>query len=325
MMAFQGRSQDNSQKTFIMGFYNVENLFDTLDNPQIRDEEFTPNGDKVWNTVKYNEKVANIASVISQLGIKHNREGVALLGVAEIENDTVLQSIVSHPLLKSKNLGYVHRNSKDSRGIDVALVYDKDVFTPQATKLYSARHPDSDRETRDILYVSGELDGELVHLSVNHWPSRGGGEKRTAKYRNHAAQVNREILDSLLQMDPASKFIIMGDLNDDPHNESLNDYLKTEKKLKKLSIGEMYNPMHKLFDKGLGSNAFRDKWSLFDQIVVSEPLVREDTEGIRLVKAEIYKKKYLIQKVGEFQGYPCLLYTSPSPRDATLSRMPSSA
>ena len=298
-----GHGQDKGFKVYSVGFYNVENLFDTLDNSQIRDEEFTPQGEKVWNTAKYNEKVANIASVISQLGKDLCQDGLSLLGVSEIENDTVLTSIISHPILASRNYGFVHANSRDSRGIDVALLYDKDVFTPLSHKMYNARHEDSNRNTRDVLLVSGYLDGELIHMTINHWPSRGGGEKKTAKYRNYAASVNRVILDSLLTVNPNSKFIVMGDLNDDPSNESVKEILGAKKKIKKVSSVDMYNPMYQYYDKGSGSNAYRDKWSLFDQIIVNAPLVKS-TGGLEFHKAKIYNKKYLIQKTGEYQGYP---------------------
>jgi hypothetical protein len=297
-------AQDLTYKVYSIGFYNVENLFDTLDNSQIRDEEFTPQGEKVWNTAKYNEKVANIASVISQLGKELCKEGVSLLGVSEVENDTVMASIVAHPILASRNYDYIHVNSKDSRGIDVALIYDKDVFEPISHKMYNARHKDSNRPTRDVLLVSGLLDGELIHVTVNHWPSRGGGEKLTSKFRNHAASVNRAILDSLLNEDPSSKLIVMGDLNDDPNNESVAKILGAEKKVKKVKDTEMYNPMHAFYDKGMGSNAFRDKWSLFDQIIISAPLVNGESEGLVFHKAKIYKKNFMIQKTGEFKGYP---------------------
>ena len=297
------KAQDKGFQVYSVGFYNVENLFDTLDNSQIRDEEFTPHGEKVWNTAKYNEKVANIASVISQLGKDLCQDGLSLLGVSEIENDTDLTSIISHPILSSRNYGFVHANSRDSRGIDVALLYDKDVFTPLSHKMYNARHTDSNRNTRDVLLVSGYLDGELIHMTINHWPSRGGGEKKTAKYRNHAASVNRMILDSLLTVDPNSKLIVMGDLNDDPSDVSVKEILGAKKKIRKVNASDMYNPMHQYYDKGSGSNAYRDKWSLFDQIIVSAPLVKS-AGGLEFHKAKIYNKKYLIQKTGEYQGYP---------------------
>ena len=304
-------SQKTLYKPVAIGFYNVENLFDTQDNPEIRDDEFTPGGDKVWNQEKYDEKVANIASVISQLGRERCKEGLSLLGISEIENDTVIQSIVDHPLLASRNYGFVHHSSRDKRGIDVALIYDKDNFVPQNTEAYwvdTSRKSDKPgykpRPTRDVLLVSGLLDDELIHITVNHWPSRSGGEKRTASLRNKAAQVNRHILDSLLVLDPKAKLIVMGDLNDDPNNDSLKKHLSAKKKTSQVEETDMFNPMYALFDKGYGSNAYRDRWSLFDQIVVSEAFINEDTPGYKFNKAVIYNKKFMIEKKGEYRGYP---------------------
>lgn len=299
--------QSDKFEAFAVGFYNVENFFDTLDNPQINDEEFTPDGDKLWNGEKYNSKVANIASVISQLGLELCKDGVSLLGVSEIENDTVLESIINHPLLAGRNYSYVHHSSRDKRGIDVALIFDKDVFAPTNVIPFSVTKPNAkkgSRPTRDVLLVSGELDGELIHITINHWPSRSGGQKRTDNFRKAAAKVNRGILDSLLTDDPAAKLIVMGDLNDDPNNDSLTKILRAEKKTKSVEQNEMFNPMYGLFSKGLGSNAYRDKWSLFDQIVVSEPLIRKKEPGLKFHRAIIYNKKYLIQKSGEYKGYP---------------------
>lgn len=299
--------QSDQFEAYALGFYNVENLFDTLDNPQINDEEFTPDGDKLWNSKKYNAKVANIASVVSQLGLELCKEGVSLLGVSEIENDTVLESIINHPLLAARNYKYVHHSSSDKRGIDVALIYDEDDFVPLNVRPYTVKRPNSkkgSRPTRDVLLVSGELGGETIHVTINHWPSRSGGQKRTDNFRKSAAMVNRCILDSLLADDPAAKLVVMGDLNDDPNNESLTKVLKAEKKTKSVEKAEMFNPMYSLYDKGLGSNAYRDKWSLFDQIVVSEPFIRKKGAGLKFHKAIIYNKKYLIQKTGEYKGYP---------------------
>jgi len=299
--------QSDQFEAYAIGFYNVENLFDTLDNPHIHDEEFTPTGDKLWNGEKYNAKVANIASVVSQLGLELCKEGVSLLGISEIENDTVLESIVKHPLLAGRNYSYVHHSSRDKRGIDVALIYDKDLFTPMNVRPYRVERPNAkkgSRPTRDVLLVSGDLAGERIHVTVNHWPSRSGGQKRTDNFRKAAAQVNRNILDSLLLEDSAAKMIILGDLNDDPDNNSLTQVLRAKKKPKSVGATDMFNPMYALFTKGLGSNAYRDKWSLFDQIVISEPLIREDNTGLKFHRALIYNKKYLIQKSGEYKGYP---------------------
>ncbi len=299
--------QDISQfKAYAVGFYNVENLFDTLDNTSINDEEFTPSGSRVWNGQKYQDKIANLASVISQLGLDLCKDGISILGISEIENDTVIRDLVNHPLLKPRNYDIVHLNSRDGRGVDVALIYDKDVFVPIRYGLVDVgiESMGSNRPTRDVLWVHGKLDGEDIHMSVNHWPSRSGGEKRTARFRNKAAQVNRTYIDSLLIVNPSAKIIVMGDMNDDPNNESMTQYLRAKSKIKSVGQDDMFNPFQKFFKKGNGTTAWRDRWSLFDQIVLSHELIQKDASGLKFHKAVIFNKKYLIQPWGKYKGYP---------------------
>ncbi|NNK90766.1 MAG: endonuclease/exonuclease/phosphatase family protein, partial [Saprospiraceae bacterium] len=254
-------AQDKQYQAYAVGFYNVENLFDTTDNTIIRDEEFLPKGDKVWTTEKYKDKIANLASVISQLGLDLCKQGISVLGVSEIENDTVLMDLVKHPLLRSRNYDYVHLNSRDRRGIDVGLIYDKDVFTPDEWGLQKVdlRPIGGTRPTRDILWVKGSLEGEEIIVTVNHWPSRSGGEKRTSPFRNEAAKVNRLLIDSLLLENPTAKIIVMGDMNDDPNNKSMTSYLRCKSKIKSTGADDMYNPYHQLFKTGLGTTAYRDR------------------------------------------------------------------
>jgi len=205
LCSFVGITAQNSEyKPIAVGFYNVENLFDTKNDTLIDDEEFLPDGKKAWTEDKYNEKVANIASVVSQLGKELCPEGLSLLGVSEIENESVLVDIVSHPMLVSRNYGVLHHQSKDKRGIDVSLIYDKDDYEPISQKGYyvdifktqdkeSEEDEGKKRYTRDVVLYTGLLSGEKIHITVNHWPSRSGGEKRSAWKREAAAKVNRHI------------------------------------------------------------------------------------------------------------------------------------
>jgi len=303
-----GVAQKANFQPFAVGFYNLENLFDTKNDTLIDDEEFLPEGKKAWTEEKYKEKVANMAAVISQLGKELCSEGLSILAVSEIENEKVLIDLVEHPLLKSRNYGVVHVDSKDKRGIDVAFIYDKDHFIPESHKTYLVDISEGDtvdvKHTRDVFLVSGLLDGERIHLTANHWPSRSGGEKRGAKNRNKAAMINRHILDSLLVEDPNAKLIVLGDMNDDPTNDSMIKHLRAKKKTKKVTHTDIYNPMHALFDKGLGTTAYRDSWSLFDQILLSPAFLNKETEGVQYHKAVIYNKNYLLQKKGKYKGYP---------------------
>lgn len=305
-VALKAESQDAKYQAYAVGFYNVENLFDTTDNTVIKDEEFLPDGDRVWTAEKYKDKVANLASVISQLGLDLCQQGISVLGISEIENDTVLVDLVNHPLLRSRNYDYVHINSRDLRGIDVGLIYDKDVFTPleSGLKKVDLTALGGTRPTRDVLWVKGMLEEEEIIVTVNHWPSRSGGEKRTAEFRNEAARVNRVLIDSLLAEDPDAKIIVMGDMNDDPNNKSMTSYLRCKSKIKSTGADDMFNPYHQLYKNGLGTTAWRDRWSLFDQIAVSHGLINNKTNGLQYHKAVIFNKKFLIQPWGKYKGYP---------------------
>jgi len=255
--------QDNQYKIAAVGFYNVENLFDTINTIDVWDTEFTPEG-------------------------------------------SVLEDLVNHPNLKEKDFGIVHHDSPDERGIDVALLYRKKHFKVTNSKPYfvDISPPNKTNYTRDILLVSGELDGDPMHFLVNHWPSRSGGEKRSEPGRAKAGDVAKHIIDSLNILEVNAKIILMGDLNDNPTNKSLVDHLGAKNKLRSVKKQEMYNPMADLFKKGYGSNAWRDTWSLFDQVIVSEGLLNKKAEGFQFHKAGIHNKKYLIQSIGQYKGYP---------------------
>ena len=293
-------------KVGCVGFYNLENLFDTEDDPSIRDEEYTPKGSKAWTAEMYNGKLDRMADVISQLGTELSPDGIALLGVAEIENRKVLEDLTQHEKLAKRKYEIVHYNSPDRRGIDVGLIYQPKYFkvtSSRAVPLMLYRGDSTRIFTRDILYVSGDFDGEPIHVLVNHWPSRRGGEQASRPLREAGAAVCKGIIDSLTQAHPDAKILLMGDLNDDPVNTSLKKVLKTERKKDKVKQGGLFNPMEDLFRKGYGSNAYRDAWSLFDQVVLSEGILSPD-KGYNYYKTQIFNKDFMLQKTGRFKGYP---------------------
>jgi endonuclease/exonuclease/phosphatase family metal-dependent hydrolase len=158
--------------------------------------------------------------------------------------------------------------------------------------------------TRDVLWVKGKLDGETVHVFVNHWPSRLGGEERSAPGRAAAAGVCRRMIDSLQQADPLAKVIVMGDLNDDPINESVTWVMKAKGSTKKLKPGELYNPWMDFYKKGIGTLAYQDAWGLFDQIFISQPFLAREQKGFHYNSAVIFNKDFMVQKTGRYQGYP---------------------
>jgi predicted extracellular nuclease len=300
-------AQEKAYKVGCIGFYNLENLFDTLDTPNVRDTEFTPNGDKLYGTSIYSEKLEKLASVVSQVGTELTPDGLAILGVSEIENRSVLEDFVRHPLVKERNYQIVHFDSPDKRGIDVGMIYHPKYFKPVHSEnrpLMIYKETGERIYTRDILYVAGEFDGEMIHVMVNHWPSRRGGEKATQHLRNAGAMVCKQLTDSLLAVNPQAKVFIMGDLNDDPVSPSVKKVLNAKGKTKEVREGDLFNPWYDMYKKGYGTLAYRDAWSLFDQIIVSEEVTDRKQKGYFFHKAKIFKERHMLQKSGRFKGYP---------------------
>ena len=301
------QAQDQAYKISLVGFYNLENLFDTLDTPNVRDTEFTPDGAKLYGTRVYNEKLGNLARVVSEIGTDLSPDGLAILGVAEVENRSVLEDFVAHPLLADRNYEIVHYDSPDERGIDVGLLYNPKYFELQGSKAYPLKLYSSDGEpdyTRDVLLVSGQFDGEPMHFLVNHWPSRSGGEANSQDKRAAAALLCKSIADSLYQADPNSKVIIMGDLNDDPVSPSVRKVLNTKGKENQVRAGGLYNPMFRPFKQGNGTLAYNGAWNLFDQIIISGSMLNKEQDGFFYHQAQIFRAPYLFQRTGRYKGFP---------------------
>jgi endonuclease/exonuclease/phosphatase family metal-dependent hydrolase len=275
--------QKDAYKVMSIGFYNLENLFDTVDSPVKIDEEFLPTSSLQWNTAKYMAKEGNLAHVISQLATDVTPDGVALLGVAEVENRKVLEDLVSQSELKARGYQIIHIQSPDVRGISTGLLYQPKYFTVTTAKalFVDLRRPTDTVGffTRDVLYVAGMLDGEPVHIMVNHWPSRRGGETASAWARAVAANICRHVADSLSQANPNAKVIIMGDLNDDPDSKSLTDVLKAKGDSKDLKPGDLFNTMYPHYKSGDGTMAYKDAWSLFDQMIISQTFFNKGAGG----------------------------------------------
>jgi len=301
----------NAQRYTIVGFYNLENLFDTVDHPIKRDEDFTPNGKNANTEAVFRKKLKNLAHVISLMGIEKNQDGPALLGVAEIENRFVLEELVKQAKIAARNYKIVHFESPDFRGIDVGLLYNPKYFRVLAAKALpvSLKKLGDTYPTRDVLWVKGKLKGETVHVFVNHWPSRRGGEAATREKRKEAARVCKKMIDSLKQSEPNIKAIVMGDLNDDPINASVTEVLKATGKIKKLTPDKMYNPWMKYFKQGIGTIAWQDAWGLFDQIILTPNWVSKKGSGLKYSYAEVFNRSFLIQKTGKYKGYPMTSFT----------------
>lgn len=269
---FSGLAQDAKKKVavYAVAFYNLENLFDTINDPEKNDEQFLPDGSYRWTSMKYNNKLENLSYAISKLATdKYCPQGPAVIGISEIENRQVVEDLISTGKLAERNYGIAHYDSPDRRGVDVGLIYDKDQFELESSSSIRLHIPDRpDFITRDQLVVTGRIAGERIHVIVNHWPSRLGGEKKSRPLRNAAAALSKHIADSLLTIDPQSKVIIMGDLNDDPNNVSCKEVLGAKKYPQEVEEGGYYNTMWQLFDKGIGSLAYNGSWNLFDQIII---------------------------------------------------------
>lgn len=310
LFSYCAQSQNNNKKEYLLsciGFYNLENLFDTLIDPdpnKILQEDFTPKGPKGWTSQRYHEKLGNMAKVISELGTDVTPDGVAILGVSEVENVTVLEDLVKEDAIKSRNYQVAHYDSPDRRGIDVGLLYNPKYFKVESSRSVSLRTIDTTFYTRDQLLVSGYLHGEKVHVIVAHWPSRRGGEKRSRPRREAAAKLGKMIIDSIQKVEPNAKIMYMGDLNDDPTDSSVKNYLKGTAKRESLKANQMYNPWEDYYKKGIGTLAYRDTWNLFDQILLSPALTDKDYSSYKLYKTTIYKKSYLINSSGQYKGYP---------------------
>ncbi len=303
--ALPGHAQEKKRfQTFGVAFYNLENLFDTINNNGKYDFEFSPEGKNRWDGAKYRSKLANLSYAISQMTTKTTPLGPAIIGCSEIENITVLQDLVAQPAIKDWNLQIVHHDSPDARGVDVSLLYNPRFFKLINVTNHRLTIPDNPRfRTRDQMCVVGLLGGSRVGVIVNHWPSRRGGSSESSYLREAAAALSRQIADSLLTIDPNIGIIIMGDLNDDPSDKSCSEVLGAVKKAKDCHEGGYFNPFWEKLDKGIGSYIYRGQWDLFDQIIINYNLL-EGRGGLKFHGAEVLNKEFLKQTDGQYKGYP---------------------
>lgn len=288
-----------------IGFYNVENLYDTIDSPDTDDAEFLPGGPKQWGTARYRTKVEKMGRVIGELGRDVHPDGVHVIGLSEVENRRVLEDLVKAEAIAKRGYRIVHEDGPDRRGVDVALLYDPRYFTLIGHRSVPLEDPvDTAFRTRAQLVVSGVMDGDTVHVIVAHWPSRRGGEKRSQPKRMLAAKLGRALIDSLQQRDPGARVIYMGDLNDDPVDKSVRGGLMAVGRPEQAVGRTLFNPMLPLYEKGIGSLAWRDSWNLFDQIILSASLAARSDDRYRYYGVRVYNEPFLRQQDGAFAGYP---------------------
>ena len=311
MLLFMGinpiLAQQKTFSVYAIGFYNLENLFDTCHDAGKNDYEYLPEGTNKWTGMKYTHKLRNMARVLSEMGTdKLPKIGCAAIGLAEVENAKCLEDLCNQEPLKDKNFQFVHVEGPDQRGVDCALLYNPALFSVCHVKLvpYIYRLPqDSLRATRGFLVVSGTMADEHVTIIVNHLPSRGA----TSFYREQGGLQLKAVKDSLIAEDPQVKLLIMGDMNDDPQDNSMAKCLGAKRKIKDVGEGDLYNPWWDVLASGTGTLMYNGVWNLFDQIILSSSLLdrnKKDYSSLKLFSHQIFRRDYLFQKEGKYKGYP---------------------
>jgi predicted extracellular nuclease len=290
------------EKYFTIAFYNLENLFDIFDDKYTRDDDFLPTSEKHWTPKRYKKKVRKLGYTISKIGTKTSSNLPVLIGLAEVENKLVVNDLIHSKFLKTENYGVVHYDSPDERGIDVALIYNKDFFKVKSSETFSVIlfHEDGEIDrTRDILLVEGFLNKEKIYVLVNHWPSRREGEKESEAKRLIASTKVIEIIDLIKQKDDNPKIIVMGDFNDNPSNKSIKQLTSSQ---------DLYNPMETLLSFDKGSLSFKHKWNIFDQILFTTNFFESKPQAHRFSKANIFDDDFLKQFKGKYKGTPFRTY-----------------
>jgi hypothetical protein len=310
-------AQERGQKTTsyevrTVAFYNLENLFDTTNDSLVRDDDRTPEGKDRWTEDRLERKLQNLSVTLVSLGSEYGANPPDLLGVCEVENRGVLERLVRQPALLPYDLGIIHFDSPDHRGIDVALIYRKDRFFPEDSQSFRLLLHDGSgwrKYTRDQLVVGGFLGPDRVFVLVNHWPSRGGVPAQTREFRKAAALRQRFLIDSILYRHPGTRVISMGDYNDNPVDPSMKILEGSKNKTHATGPDKtLFNPMQKLYRKGIGSLAYRDRWNLFDQILLSQAWLRPHDGGFRFWKAGVFQGGPLKTREGRYKGYPLRTY-----------------
>ncbi len=285
-------------------FYNLENLFDTEDDPEKNDEEFTPDGVRAWNDSRLRNKLNNIYKVITAIG---GWDYPIIVGLSEVENRKCLDMLLERTPLSKQNYKIIHYESPDRRGIDVALLYRKDLFTPYTSKKIPVIWPKNigTGTTRDILLVSGiTKTKDSLHIFVNHWPSRWGGQMETEEKRMYVASLVKKHCDSIIDIQKNANIIIMGDLNDYPTDKSLMNVLKAQTKFDNPESNKLYNLSWYLQEvKHLGTHKFDGQWGVLDQIIVSGALLNKSNNIYTTTEdVHIFRDPFILEPDDKYPG-----------------------
>ena len=308
-------AQEKKFQLYGIGFYNLENLFDTCHDAGHNDYEYLPDGRNKWTGLKYTNKLRNMARVLSEMGTDRLPMGCAAIGVSEVENAKCLTDLCDQPALKARNMQFVHIEGPDQRGVDCALIYNPSLFQVRDVKLVPyiyIKPEDSLRATRGFLTVSGTMAGEHVTIIVNHLPSRFAG----SFYREEGGRQLHELKEQLMKEDPNVKLLIMGDMNDDPQDKSMAEQLGARRKIKKTEVGGLWNPWWDVLASGTGTLQYDGGWNLFDQIILSHSLLdpdnmkdgkdvvpgKIDCSTLKYYRHQIFRRDYLFQREGKYKG-----------------------
>jgi predicted extracellular nuclease len=322
-IAFSLIAQREEKRNFKVMCYNVENYFDCVDDSLTNDSEYLPGGMRGWNNTRYQKKQANIAKVIVAVG---GWEAPALVGLCEIESRKCMIDLTRRSGLRSLNYKFIHHESPDARGVDVALLYQPQVFRPIHDEPIRISFPNAPQsKTRDVLFVSGIVpSGDTLHVFVCHFPSRLGGELESEDRRMHVASVVRAKVDSIYSVVPNPKIVIMGDFNDYPTNRSMLEVLKAKPLNEKIKPENLYNLMFDLHTKGKGSHKHNGEWGALDQIIVSGSLLEPEQSFFTLrTDVHIFDAPFLLENDKTFLGkQPFRTYVGMKYQDGFADHLP---
>jgi hypothetical protein len=295
--------QTDQPEKFRLMFYNTENFFDPFDDSlNTGDDEYLPSGDRHWTWNRYQAKLNNLYKVIVSVG---GWEPPAIIGLCEVENRRVVNDLIWNTPLVKFPYGILHHESPDKRGIDVAMLYRKDIFKPIASIFIPIDFPDRPGETtRDILYAKGLLGGDTLHLFINHWPSRSGGQNETDNKRFTVSRILKLFTDSIMRVNPEAKIVITGDFNDGPEDASIHEGLAAATVNEINSTRQLVDLSSQFAGKAaLGSHKFQGEWTVLDQFIVSCVLLKT-SDGLYCRKEDvhIFNADFLLERDDQYLG-----------------------
>ncbi|WP_347156589.1 endonuclease/exonuclease/phosphatase family protein [Pontibacter chitinilyticus] len=296
-------SSPKKGKPQTIAFYNTEKFFDTADDPATSDDAFTPAGEMEWTQEKYSRKVHNIASVLSTIG---DGNGPAVIALAEVENKQVLQDLVNSPELRKSKYSFIHYDMADEQGLDIALLYKPKAFKPTAQQRIPISANGSNLQTRDILQVSGLLQGQPITLFVNHWPPRTRTRRgmQDDSHLRAAAATLRKKIDALQAADKKVRIVVMGDFDTEPRTDVLEKVLKASGRPNPYYDQELFNAFYLPYVNGLGTYFSHGDFKMLDQIMVSKSLI--DGEGLEYIRgsAQIFDPERIKFLYGKYKNSP---------------------